>query len=68
MSEMRVSVIETSTGKVLSGDDAPLTSQLETWLELNPGYVNNKHCVPAISSYILNCDGIVLTTDLNFGV
>lgn len=38
MSEMRVSVIETSTGKVLSGDDAPLTSQLETWLELNPGY------------------------------
>lgn len=37
MSEMRVSVIETSTGKVLSGDDAPLTSQLETWLELNPG-------------------------------
>uniref|UniRef100_K1P321 Putative global transcription activator SNF2L4 n=1 Tax=Magallana gigas TaxID=29159 RepID=K1P321_MAGGI len=38
MSEMRVSVIETSTGKVLSGDDAPLTSQLETWLELNPGW------------------------------
>ena len=37
MSEMRVSVIGTATGKVLSGDDAPLTSQLETWLELNPG-------------------------------
>ncbi|XP_061175393.1 probable global transcription activator SNF2L2 [Saccostrea echinata] len=38
MSEIRVSVIETSTGRVLTGDEAPLASQLEAWLELNPGY------------------------------
>jgi len=37
-SELRVNVIETATGKVLTGRDAPLASQLETWLEMNPGY------------------------------
>lgn len=37
-SDMRVSVIETATGRILSGEDAPLASQLETWLELNAGY------------------------------
>lgn len=37
-SDMRVTVIETSTGKKLSGSDAPFSSQLETWLEVNPGY------------------------------
>lgn len=36
--ELRVNVIETATGKVLTGKDAPLASQLETWLEMNPGY------------------------------
>lgn len=37
-SDMRVVVIETATGKELSGNDAPLASQLDTWLEVNPGY------------------------------
>lgn len=37
-SDMRVTVIETATGNKLSGNDAPLSSQLETWLEVNPGY------------------------------
>jgi len=34
---MRLSVIETATGKILSGENAPLASQLEAWLEVNPG-------------------------------
>ncbi|XP_060082596.1 probable global transcription activator SNF2L2 isoform X1 [Ylistrum balloti] len=38
MSEPRISVIETNTGKVLSGEDAPMSSQLEAWLEMHPGY------------------------------
>lgn len=37
-SDMRVTVIETATGNKLSGNDAPLASQLETWLEVHPGY------------------------------
>ena len=37
-SELRVNVMETATGKVLKGDEAPLASQLEAWLESNPGY------------------------------
>lgn len=37
-SEMRVTVIETATGMKLSGSDAPLSSQLESWLEMHPGY------------------------------
>ncbi|ESN95813.1 hypothetical protein HELRODRAFT_86367 [Helobdella robusta] len=38
-SDTRVHVIETSTGRLLAGDDAPLASQLDAWLEMNPGYV-----------------------------
>lgn len=37
-SDMRITVIETTTGKKLSGNDAPLATQLETWLEVHPGY------------------------------
>ncbi len=37
-SDLRVHVIETETGKVVTGKDAPLASQLETWLEMHPGY------------------------------
>lgn len=37
-SDMRVTVIETATGKKLSGNDAPLSSQLESWLEMHTGY------------------------------
>ncbi|GFS58566.1 hypothetical protein TNIN_482531 [Trichonephila inaurata madagascariensis] len=37
-SDLRVNVIETSTGKTLTGANAPLASQLEAWLEMHPGY------------------------------
>lgn len=29
---------EISTGKVLRGEDAPLASELDAWMEKNPGY------------------------------
>lgn len=38
MSDLPVKVIHTETGKVLHALDAPKASQLETWLEMNPGY------------------------------
>lgn len=38
MSDMHVTVMETTTGKQLSGDEAPLASQLDAWLEANPGW------------------------------
>lgn len=38
MSDVRIHVKEISTGKILRGDDAPLASELEAWLEKNPGY------------------------------
>lgn len=31
-------VINQETGQKLVGDDAPLASQLEAWLEANPGF------------------------------
>ena len=37
-SDMRINVMETATGKVLTGKEAPLASQIDTWLEMNPGY------------------------------
>ncbi|XP_068460610.1 probable global transcription activator SNF2L2 isoform X2 [Clinocottus analis] len=37
-SELPVKVIQTETGKVLQGTEAPKSSQLEAWLEMNPGY------------------------------
>lgn len=37
-SDLRVNVMETSTGKMLTGKDAPLASQLEAWLETHPGF------------------------------
>lgn len=37
MSDLPVKVIQTETGKVLQGTDAPKSSQLEAWLEMNPG-------------------------------
>lgn len=36
--DYRVSVIETSTGKKLTGDEAPLKSELEQWLQDHPNY------------------------------
>ena len=38
MSDVRIHVKETSTGKILRGEDAPLASELEAWLEKNPGW------------------------------
>ncbi|RWS06402.1 Transcription activator BRG1-like protein [Dinothrombium tinctorium] len=37
-SDLRINVIETATGKILKGKDAPLSSQLDAWLEMHPGY------------------------------
>ncbi|XP_013786045.1 transcription activator BRG1-like isoform X1 [Limulus polyphemus] len=37
-SDLRVNVIETSSGKMLKGDEAPMAGQLEAWLEMNPGF------------------------------
>lgn len=37
-SDKPVSVIETATGKVLTGEDAPILSQLQAWLECHPGW------------------------------
>lgn len=37
MSDMRVKVMETATGKVLEGEMAPQASQLDQWLEENHG-------------------------------
>ena len=36
--EQRIHVKENSTGKILRGDEAPLASELEAWLEKNPGW------------------------------
>lgn len=38
LSDVRLNVIETATGKILSGEEAPLASQLDAWLEMHPGY------------------------------
>ena len=38
MSDVRIHVKELSTGKILRGEEAPLASELEAWLEKNPGY------------------------------
>ena len=35
-----VTVIETSTGKKLTGEDAPIRKELEKWLSDHPGLVN----------------------------
>jgi len=39
MSDMHVTVADPATGKQLSGEDAPLASQLNEWLEAHPGWV-----------------------------
>ena len=38
--DYRVSVIDTSTGKKLTGDEAPLKSELEQWLQEHPKLVS----------------------------
>jgi len=34
----RVTVIETASGKILAGEEAPTASQLQSWLEAHPGW------------------------------
>ena len=36
--DARVSVMETATGNTLTGEDAPLASQLQAWLDDHPGW------------------------------
>lgn len=36
-SDLHVNVIHEQSGKTVTGSDAPLGSQLEAWLETNPG-------------------------------
>ena len=36
--EARITVIETSTGEKLTGENAPKKGELEEWLKQNPGY------------------------------
>ncbi|KAL2087284.1 hypothetical protein ACEWY4_018343 [Coilia grayii] len=38
MSDLPVKVIHVDSGKILTGVEAPKAGQLETWLEMNPGY------------------------------
>ncbi|KAF7240068.1 Transcription activator BRG1 [Varanus komodoensis] len=38
MSDLPVKVIHVESGKILTGTDAPKAGQLDTWLEMNPGY------------------------------
>lgn len=37
-SDKPITVIETATGKKLSGEDAPILSQLNQWLDAHPGW------------------------------
>lgn len=36
--EVRVSVIERETGKVLKGEEAPTAAELQAWLDVHPGW------------------------------
>uniref|UniRef100_A0A8C5BVC1 SWI/SNF related BAF chromatin remodeling complex subunit ATPase 4a n=1 Tax=Gadus morhua TaxID=8049 RepID=A0A8C5BVC1_GADMO len=38
MSDLPVKLVHVDSGKILTGMDAPKAGQLETWLEMNPGY------------------------------
>ncbi|XP_029595228.1 transcription activator BRG1-like isoform X7 [Salmo trutta] len=38
MSDLPVKVIHVDSGNILTGADAPKAGQLDTWLEMNPGY------------------------------
>ncbi|XP_065202228.1 ATP-dependent helicase brm-like [Planococcus citri] len=38
LSDLHVTVLETSTGKQLRGEEAPLASQINSWLESHPGW------------------------------
>ena len=38
--DRHVPVVDTETGHVLKGEDAPTADDLDTWLESHPGYGN----------------------------
>ena len=54
LSDVRLNVIETATGRILSGEDAPLSSQLDAWLEMNPGSVS---CCPSFFNLTVSVHG-----------
>ncbi|KAL0276318.1 UNVERIFIED_CONTAM: hypothetical protein PYX00_003911 [Menopon gallinae] len=37
-SDMHVTVVESATGKTLTGEEAPLSSEVESWLDSHPGW------------------------------
>ena len=39
--DRHVPVVDTETGVVLKGEDAPTADDLDVWLENHPGYGNN---------------------------
>ena len=53
--DAHVTVIETSTGKKLTGEDAPTRKELEKWLSDNPGLVAHiiKHFIVQTIWYII---------------
>lgn len=55
MSDLPVKVTHTETGKVLFGPEAPKASQLDAWLEMNPGY--GAETVPGILGASLKMGG-----------
>lgn len=61
MSELPVKVIQTETGKVLQGTDAPKSSQLEAWLEMNPGW---EHIINVAS--VLDWNNVIFESSLHF--
>jgi len=66
---VRVPVIEKATGRILTGEEAPLSSELADWLLQHPGYVlihafvggslgidtRNKHFLK-VNDFCLACD------------
>lgn len=38
LSDMHITVMEVGTGKQLKGEEAPLVTQLNSWLESHPGW------------------------------
>lgn len=65
MSDLPVKVIHVDSGKVLTGMDAPRAGQLETWLEMNPGWV---WLIFSMEKFLRMLSYLVLTFDCDLGV
>lgn len=61
MSDLPVKVTHTETGKVLFGPEAPKASQLDAWLEMNPGYGTKAELLVLLG--FLGCCGLCKTLD-----